>query len=661
MANILDEQERKRKELAAQGIRTRGVAGAQGGPAEMTYKPLEQRTGAEAKALGVSPQMQGQIAQEQGLIPPAAQPTPAVTPSQAPAPQARGVAPQAAGVTPQAQAANQQLETARAGMGANRAKSSKRLTDMAAQVDPQIRADANSRREWRMMTPQQRKEHIGLKKLEMDARSAEDAVAGASWEDIDKMSRSFADATGTAMDSYGNSFYTPDQQMFIREQRRNIDRAASEMFSNADRSAWRSPQDMYQAIASLPEVQQAGPFGQAYAFNIMRRFASPQMRAQMEAEDRNQGLFTEWMVSRGADEIASAQDQAGGFRFTNDGTGDIATQIFLNRDKDLASGQIWRQFLAETPQIYTAIDGKVQIDSAHGARFNETMRQKENAEQRTYADAQAKQKQAEQVGQRVSAARETVARREQATGELGRWVVNEQDGSIDDLKQYAEKQTKDLTEREKVAATGELMAQKASYAPLLEYAKYDEAGINAAIEQAVAGMDPTQAPAIRAQMMQSWQYAQSMGGAEGLQNYLNRIDYLISEYSGEKKDKPTSFGFLPDVVDNGDPPVVDVDKETDAILKRVGLSVSSREGQLYALYDALQDMSKTLEENKEQYAYWRSGKGGGFAPGGERRAAFAEKYFNKYAVNGRLPKNIIDEMMAIDKKVQERMNQSGGK
>ena len=30
MANILDEQERKRKELAAQGIRTRGVAGAQG-------------------------------------------------------------------------------------------------------------------------------------------------------------------------------------------------------------------------------------------------------------------------------------------------------------------------------------------------------------------------------------------------------------------------------------------------------------------------------------------------------------------------------------------------------------------------------------------------------------------------------------------------------
>ena len=39
MANILDEQERKRKELAAQGIRTRGVAGAQGGSAEIGYVP----------------------------------------------------------------------------------------------------------------------------------------------------------------------------------------------------------------------------------------------------------------------------------------------------------------------------------------------------------------------------------------------------------------------------------------------------------------------------------------------------------------------------------------------------------------------------------------------------------------------------------------------
>ena len=385
MANILDEQERKRKELAAQGIRTRGVAGAKGGPAEMTYKPLEQRTGAEAKALGVSPQMQGQIAQEQGLIPPAALPSPAVTPSQAPAPQARGISPQAQGVTPQAQAANQQLETARAGMGANRARSNTRLTDMVKQVDPRIREDANLRREWRMMTPQQRKEHIGLKKLEMDARGAEDAVAGATWEDIDKMSRSFADATGTAMDSYGNSFYTPEQQMFIREKRRNIDRAASEMFSQADRSAWITPQDVYQAIASLPEVQQAGPFGLAYAFDIMRRYATPQLRAQMEAEDRNQGLFTEWFNSKTEAEIAEMQ-QASGMRMTAEGSKDFAAELYLNRDKDIGAGSIYQQFLSESPQVFTAIDGRVQVDPAQEGRFKQAQ-----AQRKAKSDANAKE------------------------------------------------------------------------------------------------------------------------------------------------------------------------------------------------------------------------------------------------------------------------------
>ena len=385
MANILDEQERKRKELAAQGIHTRGVAGAQGGPAEMTYKPLEQRTGAEAKALGVSPQMQAQIAQEQGLIPPAALPATAVTPSQAPEQQARVTAPQAQGVTPQAQAANQQLEAARAGMGANRARSNARLTDMAEQVDPRIREDANLRREWRMMTPQQRKEYIGLKKLEMDARGAEDAVAGATWEDIDKMSRSFADATGTAMDSYGNSFYTPDQQMFIREQRRNIDRAAGEMFSQADRSAWRTPQDMYQAIASLPEVQQAGPFGQAYAFNIMRRYATPQLRAQMEAEDRNQGLFTEWFNSKTEAEIAEMQ-QASGMRMTADGSKDFAAELFLNRDKDIGAGSIYQRFLSESPQVFTAINGRVQVDPVQKGRFEQAQ-----AQRKAESDAAAKE------------------------------------------------------------------------------------------------------------------------------------------------------------------------------------------------------------------------------------------------------------------------------
>ena len=121
----------------------------------------------------------------------------------------------------------------------------------------------------------------------------------------------------------------------------------------------------------------------------------------MEADDRNQKLFRDWMVSRGAEEIGKAQEQNGGFRFTNDGTADVATQIALNRDKDLASGQIWRKFLEETPQVYTAMDGKVQIDQAHAAQFNEAARQKEIEGQRAYADTQAKQKQEEKVAKTV--------------------------------------------------------------------------------------------------------------------------------------------------------------------------------------------------------------------------------------------------------------------
>jgi hypothetical protein len=546
MANILDEQEqeRKRKELAAQGILTRGVAGAQGGPAEMTYKPLEQRTGAEAKALGVSPQMQGQIAQEQGLIPPAALPAPAVTPSQATAqqsrgasPQAQGVTPQAQGVTPQAQAANQQLEAAREGMGANRARFNARLTDMVEQVDPRIREDANLRREWRMMTPQQRKEYIGLKKLEMDARGAEDAAAGATWEDIDKMSRSFADATGTAMDSYGNSFYTPEQQMFIREQRRNIDRAASEMFSQADRSAWRTPQDMYQAIASLPEVQQAGPFGQAYAFNIMRRYATPQLRAQMEAEDRNQKLFRDWMVSRGAEEIAKAQAQYEGFRFTNDGTGDLATQIFLNRDKDLASGQIYRQFLAETPQVYTAIDGKVVIDQARAAKFNEEARQKATQEERAYREEQAKKTKDDALLQKEQAAKETIKMREEANpNQRGRFRINPVSKEIEDTYEYTQGDIARLSEDERVRRSSALLEEISTWSGLLGFENETDETIAKRIEAMKPNLlNPALAEQTQAKidnLTANWNLYKSMGGAEEIKYEIEAKKRLRNKYKG---------------------------------------------------------------------------------------------------------------------------------
>ena len=429
--------------------------------------------------------------------------------------------------SPATSATNQQLQTAREGVGANAAPMEKSLTQMVQSIDPRIRTQAQERQAWRMMTPQQRRDKIGMAKIQQEARTAKDVMENSpGWEQL-------ADASGTSLDSYGNSeqFYTPDQIEYKRQAMREFDKEWADVLSNVDKTAFADPKAAYQLQEQLPSVKKYGDFLGSYRFNAIRKFATPQMRAQMDAEDRNQKLFKDWMVSRGAEEIGKAQEANGGFGFTNDGTEDLATQIALNRDKDLASGQIWRQFLAETPQIYTAIDGKVQIDSAQAAKFNEAARQKEIADQRTYADEQAKQKQAEQIGQRVSAARETVTRREQVTGERGRWVVNEQDGSIDDLKQYAEKQTKDMTAREKVAATGELIREKAAIAPYLPYAGYDEAGITAEIAKKTAGIEPTQAQTIASQMMQSWQYAQSMGGAEGLQNYLNRIDYLISEYS----------------------------------------------------------------------------------------------------------------------------------
>jgi hypothetical protein len=368
MANILDEQERKRKELAAQGIRTRGVAGAQGGPAEMTYKPLEQRTGAEAKALGVSPQMQGQIAQEQGLIPPAALPAPAVTPSQATAqqsrgasPQAQGVTPQAQGVTPQAQAANQQLEAAREGIGSGRAASNRRLLEKAMQVSPEIRQSAKARMEWRTMTPEQRRNWIGEKKLEQEAIQVKDRIGKTtSWEQM-------ADATGTNLDSYGNSeqFYTPDQILYKRQAQREFDKEWADVLSNVDRSAFSSPQEIYQLQEQMPSVQKYGDFLGSYRFNAIRKYASPEIRAQMEADDRNQKNVTSAFLSMTREQIAEMKERLGG-EYTTMGNEDFIKEVYLNRDKDLAAGQVVDEVLRRTGR-YTVENGRVVLDKPFAA------------------------------------------------------------------------------------------------------------------------------------------------------------------------------------------------------------------------------------------------------------------------------------------------------
>lgn len=464
MASILDQKKQEEEQKLA-SLRTKGIHVTPGtGPAEMTYKPIEQRTAAEARALGISPKVQGQIAQEQGLIQPQAPIAQPARQAVQPMPQATQQSPYSYAQPPSVSQVNSQLGMARGQIGANAAQGVRRLTDMVAQVDPRIRDDANARREWRMMTPQQRKEHIGLKKLEMDARDAESAAAGATWEDIDKTSRSFADATGTAMDSYGNSFYTPDQQMFIREQRRNIDRAAGELFSNADRSSWQNPQDMYQAIASLPEVQAAGPFGQAYAFNIMRRFATPQMRAQMEAEDRNQKLFRQSFTAKAAEEIIQRMAQEGhvspeyasGYRFTNEGSEEFADQIWLNREKDPRAGQIVNEIMAGAPVMWAEEGGRVVQDPAHQERRRSMLEQ-----QGQQAELQAKKQErddairAEKI--RYSGIRDINPER----ASMMKW--NEATGTYDDLSQYApEKQETNWDEiyqnDARMAATESLMS-----------------------------------------------------------------------------------------------------------------------------------------------------------------------------------------------------------
>ena len=430
MANILDEQERKRKELAAQGIHTRGAAGAKGGPAEMTYKPLEQRTGAEAKALGVSPQMQGQIAQEQGLIPPAALPTPAVTPSQAPAPQARGVAPQAAGVTPQAQAANRQLDLMRQeGMGTTNTS----LTQLASQLDPSIKKDAERARQWRLMTPQQRREEVDRLKLEQDMRTADSVV---SQDGIAKYARDLADPTGTFIDSYGrsNAIYSPETQIRIREHERKIEAQAADMFSSYDRTKWATEKDMYYAVASLPAVQEAGDLGKAIAFNIVRKYASPEMKAKMEAEDRNLDVFKRTFMSITDQEIDQMQQEMGG-EYTNMGNEEFAKQIYINKDDNFRANSLVERVFERAGVRYTVENGRVVPDKGWAAQVK--MREEER-KAKDAADAKAKERKAleEYEDQRYAAIQQMNPER------AAMMIKNPVTGEYDDLSQYGPKPPK---------------------------------------------------------------------------------------------------------------------------------------------------------------------------------------------------------------------------
>lgn len=373
MANILDEQERRRKELAAQGIHTRGVAGAQGGAAEVGYVPPSRRNAPinQIPPQNASPQADYARSAEGGAMIPsekvgqanmlASMPnqgslTPFEQPADAWIQRSRDFTQSRVGGT------NQQLETAREGIGSGRAASNRRLLEKAMQVSPEIRQSAKDRMEWRTMTPEQRRNRIGEKKLEQEAIQVKDRIEKTtSWEQM-------ADATGTSLDSYGNSeqFYTPDQILYKRQAQREFDKEWADVLSNVDRSAFSSPQDIYQLQEQMPSVQKYGDFLGSYRFNAIRKYASPEIRAQMEADDRNQKNVKSAFLSMTREQIAEMKERLGG-EYSTMGNEDFITEVWLNRDKDLAAGQVVDEVLGRTGR-YTVENGRVVLDKSFAAQ-----------------------------------------------------------------------------------------------------------------------------------------------------------------------------------------------------------------------------------------------------------------------------------------------------
>lgn len=496
------------------------------GPAQQKYVPLERRTAALARDLGISPQVQGQIAMEQGLIQPPLQSQ--ASPGEM---QPQGIAQQSQGFTPQR--ANQQLQTAREGVGVNAAPMEKSLTQRVQSIDPRIRTQAQERQAWRIMTPQQRREKIGMAKLQQESRTAKEVMDNSpGWEQL-------ADATGTSFDSYGNSeqFYTPDQIEYKRQAMREFDKEWADVLSNVDKTAFADPKAAYQLQEQLPSVKKYGDFLGSYRFNAIRKYATPQMRAQMDAEDRNQKLFKDWMVLRGAEEIDKAQEAHGGFGFTNDGTEDIATQIALNRDNDLASGQIWRQFLAETPQIYTAMDGKVGIDQAQAAKFNEAARQKATQEERGYREEQAQKTKDEALSQKEQAAQETIRIRDEANPlQRGRFKINPVSKEVEDTYEYTQGDIARLPEDERVKRSSALLEEISTWSGLLGFENETDETVAARIEAMKPNLlNPALAEQTQAgidNLMANWNLYKSMGGAEEIKYEIEAKKRLRNKYKG---------------------------------------------------------------------------------------------------------------------------------
>jgi hypothetical protein len=286
---------------------------------------------------------------------------------------------------------NQQLQMLRNEMGTTDTS----LTQMAAQLDPSIRQDAERARQWRIMSPQQRRDEVDRLAMEQDARTADQLFAG-TWEDIQKYARSLADPTGMFIDSYGreNPMYSPGTAERIRGYQRKIESAIARMMSSYDRTKWDSPQAFLDAVSALPEVIEAGEFGKSIVFNIVRKYATPTMRAQMEAEDRNMKLFEQAGTKKALEEIVQkmAQDgqvspkYASGYRLTNDGTKELLRQVWLNKDNDPRAGHIVNEIMANVPVRWMEEGGRVVKDPAQAAIYEERRRMIELRALEAYQD-----------------------------------------------------------------------------------------------------------------------------------------------------------------------------------------------------------------------------------------------------------------------------------
>lgn len=336
---------------------------------------------------------------------------------------------------------NQQLQMQRQEMGTNQSTS---LTQMVSQLDPSIRKDAERARQWRIMTPQQRREEVDRLAIEQDARTA-GAMAATTPEDIQSYGRTLADASGTFIDSFGRSspMYSPETQIRIRGYQREMEKEAADMLSGYDKTKWRSEKDMYDAIAALPSTQKAGEFGKAIAFNIVRKYSTPQMKAQIEAEDRNQKAFEQTFTAKAAEEIVQRMAQEGkvdpayakGYKFTNEGSKEFATQIWLNRDNDPRAGQIVNEIMAKAPVMWAEINGRVEQDPAHQARREEMANQRA-AQAKAISDEQkaaAEQQKAEAIrAEKVRAGEAEVAAKKAANPNY-QGFVNPIDGNVVDI------------------------------------------------------------------------------------------------------------------------------------------------------------------------------------------------------------------------------------